>query len=257
MSTFAIVGIVATGLFLLVAVAVAMQAMEKSSKEKRRLHSGLTGRARNFQYMLDGFPDGFLNRDLQVLVCKCLLQVYEQLVQFEPKNREHKIKADKIKALLNQVLAKSASNRRVTLTDTTQIQEVQKLLNSLFNFISKMTASKKISNKEGLAYAKQIRRLMVQTSVDALMQAKNQAVDDGKTRLAIHYLQMAIEKMSKENDDGFFTSSISNCNDQINAFNADALKKEEDATQRKKESAKEWDELNKDDDSWKKKAIYD
>ena len=86
MSTAVVIGIIAIGLFVLVAIAITMQTVEKNGKEKRRLESSLNTRARNFQYMLEGFPKGFLSRDLQVLVCKCLLEVYQQLSRVNPKN---------------------------------------------------------------------------------------------------------------------------------------------------------------------------
>ena len=40
------------------------------------------------------------------------------------------------------------------------------MLSGLYNFISKLAASKRINAKEAMAYGKQVRRLMVQTSTD-------------------------------------------------------------------------------------------
>lgn len=257
MSTVAITGIVAIGLFVLVAIAVAVQTVEKNKKEKRRLHAGLTGKARNFQHMLAGFPEGFLNNDLQTLVCKSLLQVYEQLSEMEPSNKEYARQIQAVKQQLQQLKNKPAQQQTVALTDNAQIKEVQKLLKGLFNFISKLTENRKLSVKEAKAYAKQIRRLMIQTSLDSLSEAKRQALQAKKHRLAIHYLQMSIEKMKKENGDGYYTNAITQLDAQINQLNEQALKNEQVKKERMKNNADEWDELNKDDDSWKKKAIYD
>ena len=252
MSSAAIVGFVATGLFILIGIAIAMQTIEKNKKEKNRLLSGLTGRARNFDYMLAGFPEGFLNTNLQVLVCKCLLDVYEQLTRLEPKNSQHASRTRTVRQQLQQLSKKAATNKTVNLTDANQIQEVQKLLTNLFNFISKLTSSKKISNKDGLIYAKQIRRLMLQTSLDALTIARDQALKDNKPRLVTHYLEMAVEKMSKENEDGFYSTSIANYTQKIDEYNTEAA-----AEELKKKSTVNSEEQTKKDDSWKKKALYD
>lgn len=258
MSTAVIVGIIATGLVILVTTAVIMQTVEKNLKEKRRVHAALLARARSFQYMLSGFPDGFLNRDLQILVCKCLVQVYEQLSQHEPKNPDHTTRLQATKQQIQQLANKSSStNQRVTLTDTQQIQEVQKLLNTLFNFIAKLIENRNLTVKEGKVYAGLIRRLMVQSSVDALAVARGQALQEGKDRLAIHYLQMAIDKMNKENSDDYFSRAIAKYTELINELNTHALEKEQRADEEKQKLAQKWEDMDQSSDTWKKKALYD
>ena len=258
MPTVVIVGIIIGGLAILVAIAITMQTIDKNNKEKRRLESALKARGRNFDYMLSGFPDGFLNRDLQVLVCNCLVEVYTQLSQINPRSKEYSNNLTRAKMSLAKAAAKPANNSSVTLTDTVQIKEVQKILSGLYNFISKLAASKRLSGAEAQAYGKQLRRLMVQTSTDALIEPTKTALSQSKYRLAIHYLHMAVEKMKKENADGFYNDRISKHAARITELEAKAashegtLKKQQQAT-----TASEWDGLKKDDDTWKKKAVYD
>ena len=257
MSTAVIIGIVAIGLFVLVAIAVMMQTMEKNDKEKRRLASSLNTRARNFHYMLEGFPKGFLSRDLQVLVCKCLMEVYQQLCQMAPKNTDYSTKLQQAKARFEEFKARPANTTSVALTDKAQIKDVQKLLTSLHNFIAKLQESKRINGAEAKAYSHQIRRLMVQTSTDGLAQAINEALQAGKIKLAIHYLQLSIEKMHKENADGFYSERIANYQQRVGELTEQAKTSAEQAKQRRAEADAEWDNINKPDDSWKKKALYD
>ena len=63
--------------------------------------------------------------------------------------------------------------------------------------------------------------------------------------------------MKKENGDGFYT-------DRINQYTAKIAELEEQASthdvsnqEAKDAAAAEWDELDKPDDTWKKKAVYD
>ncbi len=257
MSTAAIMGIVAIGLFVLVAIAVTMQTIEKSNKEKRRLEGSLNTRSRNFHYMLEGFPKGFLSRDLQVLVCKCLVEVYQQLVQVDPNNQDYSNKLKRANTQLKEFSAKPNTSGSITLTDNAQIKDVRKLLTSLHNFIAKLLESKRINGAEAKAYSHQIRRLMVQTSTDSLAQAINEALQAGKFKLAIHHLQTSIEKMQKENADGFYSDRIAKNQQQINELTNKAEASANQAQQRRAEADAEWDELNKPDDTWKKKALYD
>ncbi|ARN75889.1 hypothetical protein [Oceanicoccus sagamiensis] len=256
MSTTVIVAAIAIGLFILVAIAITIQTIDKNNKEKRRLESALKARSRNFDYMLDGFPEGFLSRDLQVLVCTCLEEVYSQLVQINP-TKGYKDSLARARQRLAEYKAKKANDKTVTLTDAVQIKEIQKMLGGLYNFISKLAASKRINAKEAMIYGKQVRRLMVQTSTDVLVEPIKEAMQQGKPRLAIHYLHMANEKMSKENDDGFYNDRIAKQTSRIAELEEQATGLESSAKERKQEAAAEWDELDKPDDSWKKKAVYD
>ncbi|MEE8057380.1 MAG: hypothetical protein V3T17_06045 [Pseudomonadales bacterium] len=257
MSTAVIVGFVTIGLFVLVTFAVTMQTIEKNNKERRRRESALNSRARNFQYMLDGFPQNFLNRDLQVLVCKSLVEVYTQLSQLDPKNKIYSGHQLRIQQQLEQYKTKPARSNPVTLIDSAQIKDIQKLLTSLHTFIAKLMESKRINTKEAKIYSQQIHKLMVQTTTDSLAQAINQALQSGKSRLAIHYLQMSVDKMQKENGDGLYTDRISNYQQRIAELDSDLESSDANAKQRRADADAEWDEINKPDDAWKKKALYD
>jgi predicted RND superfamily exporter protein len=257
MSTAVIVGIIISGLAILVAIAVTIQSIDKNNKEKRRLEAALKSRSRNFDYMLNGFPEGFLNRDLQVLVCNCLAEVYSQLAQIDSRNKDYSNKLSKAQMQLAEYKARPANNSSVTLTDITQIKEVQKMLGGLYNFIAKLAASKRITTKEAKIYGKQVRRLIVQTSTDALINPINDALQMHKFRLAIHYSHMAVDKMKKENDDGFYTDRINKYLLRIDELETQATSNEEEAETEKQKIAGDWEDIEKPDDSWKKNAVYD
>ncbi len=257
MSTSVIVALIAAGLFILVSFAVIMQSIEKNKQEKRLLESSLLARARNFQHLLEGFPDGFLGRDLQLLVCKCLLDVYQQLGQLRPNSSEYKkfqaVYAERIEQQKNS----SSNNPRVSLSNQQQIREVQKLLTTLHSFIAKLVTAKSISNAEAVAYSKQVKRLMAQTTIDGLVSAINEAFKENKEKLALHHMKNAVTKMSELNGDGSYSNHINEFNERIASLEQELDVQDKASKQRRKEADEEWDELNKPDDSWKKKAIYD
>ena len=253
MSTTAIIGLVALLLVVLVGVAIMLQTIEKNNKERRRLESSLKARARNFQHMLEGFPEGFLNKDLKLLVCRCLQEIYSQLHGLNPKNSAYKNNRATIDQQLQTIQEQPAGNSRVKLSDPAQIKEIQKLLQGLHSFIGKLSKSQKISNDQAKAYAFQVRNLMIQSTVDALMNGVNDSMSKRKPRLAIHYLHMIIDKLSKENGQGQYNEQVTQYKEMMKQLEQQAIEQEE----RRKEADEEWDEINKDDDSWKKKAIYD
>lgn len=257
MSTFAIIAIVTIGLLVLVAVAITLQTIEKNNKEKRRVEAALNSRARNFHYMLDSFPDNFLNRDLQVLVCKCLLEVYEQLTRGSPGTPEYKSQFERTQERLNTFKSKPDNTTPVRLSDPAQIKDVQKLLTSLHGFISKLMASKRINTAEAKAYSKQINRLMVQTSLDNVNRGIQEAMQNNKFKLALHYNNIAIGKLQKENNDGFYSAQIASYQEKVTELEKQLGISEQESQQRRAEADAEWDKLDKPDDSWKKNAVYD
>ncbi len=257
MSTAVTVGILAAGLFILVTIAVVLQTMEKNRRERRRLESALNGRARNFQYLLDGFPQGFLGRDLQLLVCQSLSETYEQLLKMDTRNKNYRKQRDAVAERLQQIKAGPDSQQSVRLEDPGKIREVQKLLTSLHKFIAKLQESKRVSPRQAKAYSQQIRELLLQTTIDGLRQEIQEALNQNKHRLALHHMQTVIDKLNRENHNGRYNQQLSEFQRQLEQLQQQAEAVEEETAAKRAEADKEWDKLSQPDDSWKKKAIYD
>lgn len=254
MSTPAIIGLVSLLLIILVVVAITLQTIEKNNKEKRRLEAALKTRARNFQQMLDSFPEGFLSRDLRLLVCKCLQEVYSQLMQVDNKNSTYKKNKANYDQRIETIRQQPEADRTAKLSDPNQIKETQVLLQGLYGFISKLVKSKSLNSEQGQHYAQQVRKLMLQSTVDALMGGVQDSINKNKPRLAIHYLHMLVDKLTKENQNGQFSQQIAEYKQQISEFEKQAVEQEA----RKKAAGKEWDEVaNQQDTTWKKNAVYD
>lgn len=254
MSTPIIIGLVALLLAILVGVAVTLQTIEKNNREKRRLEASLKARARNFQHLLEGFPKGFLNRDLQLLICKCLKEIYSQLIKTNPKNSIYLKNKTVFEQLIETTKAQSSNEQNVSLDNNEQIKEIQKLLQSLYGYIGILNKNRSLSNDEANTYGQQVKALMMKTSLDALNNAVNHAISQNKPRLAIHYYHMIINRYEKENANGHY-------NQQIEHYKAEIDKMESEVTaqkQRRQEADEEWDKaLSEEDGSWKKNAVYD
>lgn len=254
MTTTTIIIAVLACLFVLLAVTFTLQQIEKNNREKSALIATLKSQARNFQYLLEGFPDGLLNRDLKLLVCQCINESLEQLLQIERKNPQHQQLHRQLNEKIAQLQSQPAESEQYQpLTNPAQIQEVQKLLNSLYNVVQKLFQNKRLSAEQAKSYSAQVQRLATRIALDANVAAAQQALQSGKARLAVHHYGVVIDKMSKDNADGVFTA-------QIAAYQQRRADIEALATQQQAQSA----ELG---DDWKgvgqaaaeplKKKIYD
>jgi hypothetical protein len=209
MSTTAIIIAVLACVFVLIAVTFTLQQIEKNTSEKNALIASLKTQTRNFQFMLEGFPEGLLNRDLKLLVCQCIAEGLEQLLRLDRKNPQHAQQHRQLQEKIAQLQTQNTESAAYQpLTNPAQIQEVQKLLSSLYNVVQRLYQNKRLNAAQAESYGKQVQRLVTRIALDANLAAAQQALQNGKPRLAQHHYGIAIEKMSKDNADGQFTAQI-------------------------------------------------
>lgn len=254
MSTTTIIIAVSASLAVLVIVVFALQQFERSNREKQATIASLKARLRNFQFLLEGFPDGFLSRDLRILVCRCLLDALDQLIKLEPKSsqlhQDHATISERLQQLRNQPQQGSYQ----PLTDAEQIQEVQRLLGNLFNVVEKLTASKRLSTVEGTHYRNEISALTIRITLDGYLQAAQQALSAGKPRLAVHYYRLAGEKMRKHNGSGLYSDQLQLCDQRIAELEQVAETPTAEPAQAPEGA---WKAFDQSDEKWKKKSVYD
>jgi len=255
MSTNTIIVLMGLGLLLMAVIAVAMQQIEKSKAQRAELVAALRQRARSFQQLLEGFPDGFLNRDLKLLVCQCWYEGIEQLSRLERKNPQIDQLRQQLQERIEQIKAAPANTPYQPLTNPQQMQEVQKLLNNLLNAVQKLGQAKRLTPSQTDTFSKQVAQLAARVGLDAHLAAAQEAMQGGKPRLAIHHYQLAIDKMNKNNADGSFTAQIAALTTRIAAL--EKVEKTAPAAAAEKPVDNAWKDFGAKDESWKKKSIYD
>lgn len=252
MSTTAIVIAVLVCVFLLIAVSIILQQMEKSASEKNALIATLKTQTRNFQYLLEGFPEGLLSQDLKLLVCQCITEGLEQLTRLDRKDPQHAQMLRQVQEKIAQLQAQNTPQAAYQpLTNPAQIQEVQKLLNSLQNIVQRLYQGKRLNAAQASSYGKQVLRLATRIALDSNLAAAQNALQNGKPRLAQHHYGIAIEKMKKDNADGQFTAQIAACQQRHAELEKVA------AQTSNTELSNDWKSVNSEPEQPLKKSIYD
>jgi hypothetical protein len=254
MSLYIISGIIAL-LVLMVSYRFISYNLQQRKVQRQRLVTALKTRERNFKHMTGGYPPGFLPPELGALVYRALITTSEELVRLEPENSTHK--ADLV--LYNAELAalkQSAPLQRVKLESLQQIKDVRQQLQELHRFIASQEASKQINQVQAAILNDQMKRLILQITVDGLTLQARQAQQLGKPRLAIHHLLQAKKSMEAENGNNQYDKFIEKISQRI-----ETLEKQISAPPPIKHSeaepaSKEWESFAE-DDNWKKKQIYD
>ncbi|WP_020210334.1 hypothetical protein [Gilvimarinus chinensis] len=230
------------------------QHLAKKRKQQNRILTALHKRLELFKHMAKSFPVGFLSNDLHKFIYRILCNTSEQLMKLEP-HAGH----DAELQLFNKQLEDLPGNAEKTRLTSAQASQIRPLLQELQRYISNQSEKGRLASAEASHYNTQIRRLLLQSTIDSYTQQAKQARADNKLRLAIHYYTLAHKLLLKEAARQNVKKQVEQLSAIINKLEAeynaqqatpDPTIKEEQQTQ------KQWEAFEEDDD-WKKKQIYD
>lgn len=261
-SLYIVIAIVAL-LTILVGYAYIHQKLEKRRKQRQRLIAALKLRQRGFKEMLASFPAGFLTKDLTLVLYRALIDASEQLSRLEPRQASHleefNLYSKELEALKQKELSRGGR-----LDKPEQIAEARRQLQELHHFIVQQAERGNIGRNQALAYNEQIKRLVLQMSVDAHVMNAKQAQQAGKSRLAMHYYGLARKLLVRENAGHSYQKQIIQLNGIIAKLEGQAEQQAPaEEAPRKSEAAatplesKEWEQFGEDEEKWKKKQVYD
>lgn len=256
MSLYLVSGIIGL-LVVLISYKFISHTLQQRRIQRQRLITALKTRQRNFQYMVTGFPPGFLPAELGAQVYRALLTTTEELARLEPDSETHRADI----ALYNAELTASkqpAAVERVRLEHPEQIKEVRQNLQELHRFILTQEAGKHLNPGQAVALVEQIKRLVLQTTIDGYSLLARQAQQAGKPRLAIHNLTLAQKALIAENLDHQYDRLIAKIEQRIQALGQQAAAPQPRETLDETPLAnKEWEHFEEEESNWKKKQIYD
>jgi hypothetical protein len=264
MSSVAIITSIIVLLAGLVCYAFIAQTLAQKRQQRERLLAALKVRARNFKFILSGFPAGFLPKELALLVQRSLMQLLEQLSKLERSNNTHQ---EDLQAIAQQMAetqrqAPVSSNRPTAIENPQQAREIKAYLEEFYKFIFQLEGKKNLTKAQADIYRGMIRHLVLQLSVDSYVLHGRIAREKGKPRLAIHYLDLALKLMIRERVSGQFDARIAQIRTAINDLQSHLTNEAGETTELPEEDgdqsaiSSEWDTFAQ-EPSWKKKQLYD
>lgn len=268
MSSVTIITSIIVLLAALVCYAFIAQTVSHKKQQRERLLVALKTRVRNFKFMLNGFPAGFLPKELTLLVQRSLMQLLEQLAKLEPgSNHAADLQAVAQQMAETQRLPPQAAGNPMQAVDNPQrVREIKASLEELYKFVFHLEGKRVLARAQADIHRAMIRNLVLQLTVDSYVLHGRIAREKEKPRLAIHYFDLAVKLMLKERSNGQFDGRIN----QLRALIADlesrvlneasegAPVRGEDPDQTAINS--EWDKFAQEQEqeqSWKKKQVYD
>jgi len=267
MSSVTVISGIIVLLAALVCYAFAMQTIQHKREKRKRLLAALTAQARSFRFILTGCPEGFLTKDLKIVVLKSLIEVHEQLAQLDPGNPNHKQDIQLFGTTLAETQRNPPSNANISLSSQQQIKEAKMSLEELHRFVFNMESNNRISRNQAEGYRAQIKQLVLKITADGYVLSGQNANQAGKTKLALHNFDLALKLLLREGKAGKFDALISQLkgicaelSEKLAEEESDGLLPMSDEEREEQESLNdEWDKFADDssDGLWKKKQVYD
>lgn len=254
----AIIGLVG----ILLCYAFVQQTIRVKRERRRRLLAALRARSRNFKFMLNGFPAGFLSKELTTLVQRSLADVSEQLSRLEPNNPDHAQSLQLVTAMINETQRQTTQTPMAPLDNQQQIKDVKACLEELHKFVFRLEQKRSIPPAQSQLYRNQIRDMVLQVSVDAYCLSGNQATQAGKIKLAIHYFELALNLIMREGKAEILKAKVQKLRKSIDQLK-ELVTKQPEVAQSNADNVpdqkvqNEWDKFDNKDSVWKKKNVYD
>lgn len=263
MSTATIIVAIVSLLGVLVSYAFVQQTVQSRREKRARLLTALKARSRSFQYMLNGFPPGFLTKELTHLVQKSLAEVSDQLSKLEPENPEHLQILQDMSARMAESNRGGEDMKASTLENPAQIKEVRACLEELHKYVFRLEGKGTIKRDQAQVYRGQIRNMVLRLSVDSYWLHGNQARQAGKTKLAIHYFDLAKNLIIKENQQGAFRNKLEQLEEGLRMMKERLAEEGVPSPGTPMQGGdgdvqNEWDKFTENQQTdWRKKNVYD
>lgn len=264
-SVTVIIGIIIL-LASLVCYAFVAQAIQVKKEKRKRLLAALSSQLRNFKFVLSGCPDGFLSKELKSLVLRSLIEVCEQLSKLQPKDPTPQQDLQIYTQQLTDTQRSASQQIYTKLESPQQIKDVKMSLEELHRFVFNLEGQGRLTRSQGDVYRNQIKQLVLRVTVDGYTLNGQAAKQAQKTKLALHYYDLALKLLTRENQSGTFTDQISQLQAITEELGKQLTEEEKDAPLQRAESEEaqaalddEWSKFADDRDSaiWKKKQLYD
>lgn len=260
MSTITIISALIVLLATLVCYAFVHQTLQHRREQRARLLAALKARGRSFKFILTGCPEGFLPRELLILVQRSLIDVLEQLTRLEPRESTYPQDLQIVNAQLLQTQRQTGPSQTISLQTHQQIKEARVCLEELHRYIVQQEARNALPNNQAEAFRNQIRHLVLQITVDGYTLNGMAARQKEKNKLALHYYELALNLLVREQQGNSMKSRIEHLRAVVEDLHIQVAAEEIDnpgASHAEQEVAEEWSKFGEEDEFWKKKKIYD
>jgi|GEM_PF-1946732 len=242
--------IVAIGLMLFV---FAHQQNEKKKIEVQRRIRILADRGRQMQILLDELPPHYLSQELRIFIASQWLDLLHEQQQLG--NKESRLKAD-MEAAQNKLdeIRSNNQSKQEPVTDIQVANGVRRNLKQLNKVIVGLYQDKKIAHRIAQTYLNEIKQGFTKTMVEVFQASARKAEMEGNLRIAVVHYKRIMSELNRNNPGGIHNQTLLECRKTIQDLEERIALESESSNNELAESV---DEMMEEEESWKKKQVYD
>lgn len=247
-------------LAILVCGAFIAQATQQRREKHNRLLTALRAKSRRFRGILNTCPSEFLSRDLMVLVLRTIIDTSEKLAQLEKSNSTHSQEVGAFTAQLEKIQQKDSHPAANTLTSPMEANEAKSALKELEHYIHDLEEKQALPVKQTTAFKDQIKYLTFKLAIDSHELQAQTALEGNKPKIASHHYEIIVDMITKNAKNSALAAKLPILEKHI-AELAQRISEEEaheiEGDHQTKEKDSRRKPLNSNEDSWKKRTMYD
>lgn len=255
MSPVLITGLVIAGLFILIAIGVINQIVEKNSLEKARVRAELSDRMRRCANLSESFPGQMMTPELKLLLTRLELGLGEQLLPLDKKNATLGPRLAALRSAVAEGEDIPVANAPVKVTTEAQAKEIRLLMEDLHAQIVWANKQNQLDTTAAKRWIQQIQRMMVMLHVEYFSNIGQQSLQQGNAHKARLAFERGIQHIRKQPNPAEYQTQLS----KLEASYSHANKLEQTEQQPKLDEPSELAEGLKSlesEDDWKKNNIY-
>jgi hypothetical protein len=247
--------LVIAGLFVLIAIGVINQIVEKSNLEKARTRAELSDRMRRCANLSEGFPGQMMTPSLKLLLARLELHLGERLLPLDKKSAAVSARVDVLRSAIAKGEEIPVQNTPIKVTTEAQAKEIRLLLEDLHAQIIWANKQNLLDTTAAKRWIQQIQRMMVMLHVEYFTNVGQQALQQGSAHKARLAFERGIQHIRKQANPADYHPQL----EQLEASYTHANKLEQTQQQPKLDEPNELTEGLKNlesEDDWKKNNIY-
>lgn len=238
---------------LMVIVVYARQQNEKKKIEVLRRIRMLADRGRQMQLLLDEIPPQYVSSDLRAFIADQWIDLLHEQEQLGCKEPRIKTELEVAQAKLKEIRS-SNQPKSEPVFDLKTANAVRRNLKQLNKIVIGLYQERKIAQRVAQGYLNEVKLGFTQTLVEMFRASAQAAEAEGNHRIAVVHYKRIMSELNRSNPNGIHNQALLECRETIAKLEEIIAIESENNDNKLADSV---DVMMEDQDSWKKKQIYD
>ena len=256
MSPLVITLLIVVGIVILIVIGYVNHMVENSKLEKARLKADLSDRIRRCADLSETLPGQMVSPALKLLLTRLQLQLGERLLQVDKNDNALKTRLGQLRPLVGQGESIPVNNPPQKIASEAKAKEIRFQLESLHGQITRAAQDDLLPANEAKSWVKEIRDMLVQLHVEFFTNLGLQALQENQPRQARLAFERGVQYLQKQPDPAHNQNQLQQLKAQLARANAMVLENAQPSADEPSELTEGLKSLE-DEDTWKKKNIYD